>query len=93
MKKRLIKTVSIVLAVGIIFTSGLHIGRQHTIHQAELIDMNDTRYLIAFGDDVHEYQHISEVVKIEFTDKGVLYIFEDGTSYYSQNFINIEEVK
>ena len=70
---------------------GYTIGRHNTIRQAELIDITDTEYLIDFGGEVHEYEYSLDVVDIQHTDNGILYIFEDGTGYYTQNLVSIKQ--
>lgn len=34
---------------------GSCLGRNYAIKQADLLDINETEYYIAFGDDVHTY--------------------------------------
>ena len=53
--KPLLKTAAIILVIIIALIIGLHVGRSHTIRQAELLETNDDTYYISFGDDVHEY--------------------------------------
>lgn len=48
------KLVSVILiAVAIIV--GYNIGRQQTIHQAELLTVTESEYYINFGNEVHNY--------------------------------------
>lgn len=87
----LIKAVSCVITACAIFTTGMHIGRHNTIREAELVDITDSEYFIDFGGEVHVYGYDLDVASIKHTDNGTLYIFEDGTGYYTENLVSIEE--
>lgn len=52
MKKTIITLALIALAL----VGGYTIGRQHTIHQADLCDITETEYFIDFGGEVHTYE-------------------------------------
>ncbi len=49
------KIIVVTLTILFVFFYGLHLGRTAAIHQAELLDINDTEYTISFGDEVHIY--------------------------------------
>lgn len=51
-----IKAISLVLVIVITLAVGYAIGRANTIHQAELISVNDHEYHISFGGEIHVYR-------------------------------------
>lgn len=53
--KPLLRAAAIILVMIITLIVGMHVGRSHTIRQAELLETNGDTYYIGFGDDVHEY--------------------------------------
>lgn len=55
------KVVIIIILVALALIGGYTIGRQHTIRQAELLDITDTEYHINFGDEVHTYTFEEEI--------------------------------
>lgn len=63
--KKLIFALTIILAL----VGGYIIGRQHTIHTAELLESTDTEYYISFGDEVHTY---TKLVPIEDIQKNLV---------------------
>ena len=48
-------TVLVIAIVALAIVGGYHMGRYHTIRQAELLDINESEYNINFGDEVHTY--------------------------------------
>lgn len=50
-----IKTLSLVLAVALTLALGYTMGRSNTIHQAELISVDEHEYQLGFGDQIHTY--------------------------------------
>lgn len=49
------KVTCLILTVIIALIFGYIIGRTQTIHQAELMGINDYEYYISFGDEIHAY--------------------------------------
>jgi hypothetical protein len=49
------KALSIVLVVVIALAIGYTMGKSQTIHQAELISVDEQEYHIGFGDEIHTY--------------------------------------
>ena len=54
-KHNLLKAAAIALVIVTTIAIGYHIGRSHTIRQAELLETTNDTYYISFGDEVHEY--------------------------------------
>ena len=50
-----ITMLSMVFVLALTLTLGYIIGRVETIHQAELISVDDHEYHIGFGDEIHIY--------------------------------------
>lgn len=48
------KLVSVIL-IAVALIVGYTIGRQQTIHQAELLNITDSEYYLNFGNEVHIY--------------------------------------
>lgn len=48
------KLVSVIL-IAVALMVGYTIGRQQTIHQAELYEITEDGYYLNFGDEVHSY--------------------------------------
>ena len=57
MKKAIVIITLVVLAL----IGGYTTGRQHTIRQAELLDITENEYHINFGDEVHTYTFEGEI--------------------------------
>lgn len=54
--KNLFKTTALILIMGAIFMLGIHIGRQYTIHNAQLYNITENGYELQFGNDIHYYE-------------------------------------
>jgi hypothetical protein len=50
-----LKALSLILIVAFTLALGYTMGRADTIHQAELISVDDHEYHISFGDEIHTY--------------------------------------
>lgn len=50
-----ITILSMAFVLALTLTLGYIIGRAETIHQAELISVDDCEYHIGFGDQIHTY--------------------------------------
>lgn len=83
--KRIIKATALILSMGAIFMFGKHIGKTHTIHNAQLDRITPFEYHINFDGDIHVYTFDETISKIEMTESGTLYTFTDGTGYYAEN--------
>lgn len=79
---RFIEIGAIALTIAISLVIGYFVGRYHTIHQAEIVDITDTEYFIDFGGEIHKYSHDTTITKVEYTESGTLYTFADGSGYY-----------
>ena len=53
-------TVLVIAIVALAIVGGYHMGRYHTIYQAELHNVTEDGYEINFGDEIHSYTFMEE---------------------------------